>query len=200
MSLSGMKRSASMQSNLSVHTNSTSGSTQRFESSSESLALADSDEDDMSFTGSHAPSYSGSQLPLAPAPWLTPGQMAALRCNPPASLSSLAKLSPDPVPLPLDLICEDGILGQGSTGDVRISSCGRVAWKMMTPAGRSSRALPVDPEPHALNHPHRVVSSRPLLKHHPHLEAPLLTRTISALKRTTYHPCPSHESARALLH
>ena len=38
----GMKRSTSLQSNLSSHTHSSSSSTQRFDSSSDSLALADS--------------------------------------------------------------------------------------------------------------------------------------------------------------
>ena len=39
----GMKRSTSLQSNLSSHTHSSSSSTQRFDSSSDSLALADWD-------------------------------------------------------------------------------------------------------------------------------------------------------------
>ena len=162
-SVSGMKRSSSLQSNLSSHTHSSSGSTQRFESSSESLALADFGvTEDVSELVMQAESWvhslAGQRLPLAPVPAISlPDPSSSLLRSPTDSHSSDSPTGELLAPLRLDLMCEDGILGRGSTGDVRISSCGRVAWKILKPALGTSSALPTDPAPRALEHPHLVV-------------------------------------------
>lgn len=140
-----MRRSSSMLSNLSAHTSSSFSSTQL--SSSESLQLADfafeQSDDDGAAMGMTALSVLQPRLPLAPVPR-----------SPDEGDDDGSPLPPD-VPLRLDLLCEDGVLGQGTTGAVRISSCGRVAWKVMTPSNASA-PLPSDAAPADLHHPHLV--------------------------------------------
>ena len=151
----GMKRSTSLQSNLSSHTHSSSSSTQRFDSSSDSLALADWD---FSQSEAHLRGVvSGTRLPLAPMTYVP----EAGDSSPDASEPSVSPTLLPKVPLTIDLLKEDSILGKGSTGAVRLSSCGRIAWKLMTPAGASFSDMPTDAQPSTeLLHPHLVVSHR----------------------------------------
>ena len=156
-----MKRSTSLQSNLSAHTQLSSSSTQRFnDSSSESLHLADFGVVEASDSSDSKGRSRAGGLPLAPVPALaaTPEQPSRLLVDPHAAPALSQPI--EAVPVSLDLLCEDGVIGRGATGVVRISSCGRVAWKLMTPAAAATSPLPDDAAP-SLLHPHLVVRASP---------------------------------------
>ena len=166
-----MKRSTSLQSNLSAHTQLSSASTQRFDSSSESLHLADFGVVEGADPTEVKGRARAGGIPLAPVPACSssPDHTGPRLVVDPHAAPPLSQ--PEAVPVSLDLLCEDGVLGRGATGVVRISSCGRVAWKLMTPAAAATSPLP-DVDAPALLHPHLVVCATPAPPYTPSLLYP----------------------------